>query len=195
MTGLEVFMRIGYARCSSIDQNPARQEQILKDAKCERIYLDMLSGKSMDRPQLQEMLQFMRDGDVIVVESISRLARSTKDLLTLIETMASANVRFISMKESMDTSTAQGKFMLTVFAAISELERENIRQRQAEGIAIAKKKGVYKGKPPIKIDMIEFETLYRQWCDGDITQKYMCKKLNVSESTLRRRIHEYEAKR
>lgn len=177
-------MKIGYCRCSTVDQNTARQEKILKDLGCEKIYTDMVSGKSRDRPGLQEMLSFIREGDILYVESISRLARSTHDLLDIIDELQQKKVSFVSEKERIDTNTPQGQFMLTVFAAMAELERSQIRQRQAEGIAIAKKEGKYKGRQPKAIDYILLEELYEKWKRGEITQKYMCAKLNVSRATL-----------
>ena len=183
--------KIGYVRCSSSDQNPARQKEILKMAGCEKVFSDMLSGKDRNRPGLQAMLDYIREGDVLYVESISRLARSTRDLLQIVEELQVKGVQFVTEKESIDTSTPQGRFILTVFAALSELEREQIRQRQAEGIAIAKQQGKYQGRQPIQYDKYLFEQLYQQWEDGDITQKYMCKKLKMSPATLTRRIREY----
>ena len=96
----------------------------------ERLFVDKASGKNMERPQLKEMLGFVRKGDVLIVESISRLARNTRDLLTIIEELNNKEVGFISLKENIDTNTPSGKFMLTVFGAISELERSYILQRQ-----------------------------------------------------------------
>ena len=185
-------MKVGYVRCSTEDQNPARQKKILEDAGCEKTYMDMLSGKDRNRPQLEEMLKFIREGDTVYVESISRLARSTKDLLNIIDEIKNKNALFVSEKEKIDTDTPQGKFMLTVSAAMADLERSQIKQRQAEGIAIAKANGVYTGRIPRPIDRMQFEQLYEQWKDGDITQKYMCKKLNMSRETLYRHIKNYE---
>lgn len=184
--------KIGYARCSTTDQNPARQEEWLKQQGCEKVFLDMLSGKDTNRPQLKAMLDYVREGDVLYVESISRLARSTRDLLNIVDQLTEKKVQFFSQKESIDTTTPQGKFMLTVFAAMAELERDQIKQRQAEGIAIAKANGIYKGRQKKYIDKYLFEELYKQWKKGDITQKYMCEKLHVSRRTLYGRIKEFE---
>lgn len=190
---MEVRMsKIGYARCSTTDQNPARQEEWLKQQGCEKVFLDMLSGKDTNRPQLKAMLDYVREGDVLYVESISRLARSTRDLLNIVDQLTEKKVQFFSQKESIDTTTPQGKFMLTVFAAMAELERDQIKQRQAEGIAIAKANGIYKGRQKKYIDKYLFEELYKQWKKGDITQKYMCEKLHVSRRTLYGRIKEFE---
>lgn len=182
--------RIGYVRCSTVDQNPDRQKEILKKSGCDKVFVDMMSGKDTNRPGLQAMLEYIREGDEVYVESISRLARSTKDLLSIVDELNKKNVQFISQKESIDTATPQGKFMLTVFGAMAELERDQIRQRQSEGIAIAKAKGKYKGKQKKNYDHYLFEQLYKDWRNGVITQKYMCKRLDVSRSTLARIIRQ-----
>lgn len=186
--------KIGYYRCSTADQNPERQKKILDDIGCEKVFSDMLSGKDMNRPGLKAMLDYIREGDTLYVESISRLARSTRDLLTITDELQEKHVGFVSQKEQIDTSTPTGKFMMTVFAAMSELERENILQRQKEGIAIAKAEGKYKGRKPIQYDRILFRELYDSWKTGDITQKGMAKKLGVSISTLYRIIRRFEGK-
>ena len=184
--------KIAYIRCSTEDQNPARQEETMRSLGCVKVFTDMLSGKDTNRPGLQAMLEYVREGDTLYVESFSRLARSTRDLLQIIDQLHQKGVQFISQKECIDTHPPQGKFMLTVFAALSELEREQIRQRQAEGIAIAKRNGKYTGRQPIHYDHYLFEQLYRQWKAGEVTQKYMCKKLNMSRTTLSRRITDFE---
>ena len=130
--------RIGYIRVSTEHQETARQQEIMSNYKVDRIFSEKLSGANADRPQLRAMLDYVRDGDTLYVESISRLGRSTKDLLNIIDTLTDKNVTLISHKENIDTNTPTGKFMLTVFAALSQLEREQLRQRQREGIEIAK---------------------------------------------------------
>lgn len=185
--------KIGYARCSTTDQNPARQKEFLKEVGCEKVFLDMMSGKDTNRPELKKMLEYVREGDTLYVESISRLARSTRDLLNIVDELNEKGVQFVSQKESIDTNSPQGKFMLTVFAAMAELEREQIKQRQAEGIAIAKAEGKYKGRMAIQFDRYMFEQLYKEWKDGKITQKYMCEKLRMSRRTLYKYIKQYEA--
>ena len=117
-----INIKVGYIRVSSLDQNTARQEAMMNE-NVERLFVDKASGKNMERPQLKEMLGFVRKGDVLIVESISRLARNTRDLLTIIEELNNKEVGFISLKENIDTNTPSGKFMLTVFAAVAELER------------------------------------------------------------------------
>ncbi len=185
-------MKVGYIRISTRDQNEARQEVLMQQLGVEKVYLDKMSGKSKDRPQLKEMMQFVREGDVVIVESISRFARNTKDLLSLVDELKEKKVSFISQKENIDTDTPTGKFMLTVFAALAELERETTLERQAEGIAIAKEQGVYKGRKKRELDEALFSILYAQWKAGETQPKYICKKLGVSYSTFRRRVRDYE---
>ena len=135
-------MKIGYVRVSTQEQNTIRQEVLMEELGVEEVYIDCTSGKSTDRPGLQRMMEYVRRGDTVIVESISRFARNTRDLLDLVEQLSNAGVEFVSRKEAIDTATPNGKFMLTIFSAVAELEREYILQRQREGIEIAKAKGV-----------------------------------------------------
>lgn len=187
-----IKMRIGYVRVSSKEQNTARQETLMKQLNVERLYIDKSSGKNMNRQQLQAMLEFIRDGDIVVVESYSRLARSTKDLLHILEKLKSKNVQLISQKENFNTSTPQGHLMLTFFAGLYEFERECILERQKEGIALAKAQGKYKGRKPIEVDMDKFKTLYDKWKANKITAVYMMKQLGLTRSTFYRKIKHYE---
>jgi len=187
-------MKIGYVRVSTAEQNTIRQEKLMEELGVERIYTDKASGKNKDRPELNNMLDFVREGDTVIVESFSRFARSTKDLLDLVDKLHRKGVEFISKKESIDTSTPQGKFMLTVFGALAELEREQILQRQAEGIAAAKEAGKYKGRKPIEVDETLFIEQYRAWKNGETAPKFICKKLGISHATFYRRVKDYEIK-
>ena len=112
-------MKIGYIRVSTQEQNTIRQEVMMKELGVEELYLDKASGKNTDRPQLKKMMEYVRRGDTVIVESISRFARNTRDLLELIEQLTAKGVEFISKKEAIDTSTPTGKFMLTVFGAVA----------------------------------------------------------------------------
>ena len=183
-------MKIGYVRVSTKEQNTARQEEIMNALEVDKIYIDRVSGKDMERPFLQEMMNFVREGDSVVVESISRFARNTKDLLELTEQLSNKHVQFISQKENIDTNTPAGKFMLTIFGAVAELEREYIRQRQKEGIEIAKEKGKYKGRPAKQLNT--FDEIYQQWKSGNITATFASEQLNVSRSTFDRKVTTYE---
>ena len=134
-------MKIGYIRVSTQEQNTDRQEVLLEQLGVEELYIDKASGKNTDRPQLKKMMEYVRRGDIVIVESISRFARNARDLLNLMEQLSAKGVEFVSKKEAIDTTTPTGKFMLTVFGAVAELEREYILQRQREGIEIAKQQG------------------------------------------------------
>lgn len=187
-------MRIGYVRVSTEEQNTDRQDELMKELDVEKVYTDKASGKDRERPGLKEMMNFVREGDTVVVESISRFARSTKDLLNLIEELKGKGVEFYSKKETFDTTTPQGKFVMTMFGALAELEREQIMQRQAEGIAEAKKKGKYTGRKPIAVDEDAFTEQYRAWKNGETSPKFICKKLGLSHATFYRRVKAYEEK-
>jgi len=185
-------MKIGYVRCSSTTQNPERQEVLMEQLGVDKIYIDMCSGKNMQRPQLQAMLDFMREGDTIIVESFSRLARSTKDLLEITDTMTEKGVEFISQKETIDTKTPAGRMLLTILASISQFERECIRERQQEGIELKKARGEYKGRVPIKIEDADFEEQYKAWRAKIITAKKAMSNLRLKPNTFYRRVARWE---
>lgn len=187
-------MKIGYVRVSTEEQNTVRQEVIMQELGAEKVFTDKASGKSKDRPGLIAMMDFVREGDTVIVESISRFARSTKDLLNLVEQLAAKNVEFVSKKEAIDTTTPQGKFMLTVFGACAELERDQILQRQREGIEAAKAAGKYKGRKPIEVDEDAFTEQYRAWKNGETSPKFMMKRLGLTHATFYRKVKEYEIK-
>ena len=181
-------MRIGYARVSTAEQHVERQQLILQELGAEKTFVDVCSGKNTDRPALKEMIAFAREGDTVVVESISRLARNTKDLLLLVENLQERGIEFISQKENIESTTNTGRFILTVFGAIAELERDFILQRQQEGIEIAKLAGVYKGRKPL--DCPDFDKVYQQVKLGKISATEAFRQLNDSKSTYYRRVRE-----
>ena len=158
-------MLIGYVRVSTAEQNAARQEVLMQELGAEKVFVDKASGKNVNRPQLNEMLAFARQGDTIVVESISRFARNTKDLLELMEKLTAKGVGFISKKEAIDTGTPTGKFMLTVFAAVAELEREYILQ---------------------PIDRAGLQPVLEEYHKGLLTATQAMRKMGVSRSTFYR---------
>lgn len=179
-------MKVGYIRISSADQNTARQEVLMNELGVDQVYIDRMSGKNTDRPELQRMMHFVREGDIVIVESISRFARNTRDLLDLVEQLTAKHVEFVSKKEAIDTSTPTGKFMLAVFGAVAELKREYILQRQREGIAVAKAAGIYKGRKPIVHP--DFDCVVRQWREGKLTAKDAMSKLGMKSSTFYRKV-------
>lgn len=181
-----IILKIGYVRTSTAEQNTARQEVLMKELGVGQVYIDRMSGKSLDRPELKQMMEYVRKGDTVIVESISRFARNTRDLLELVEQLTAKGVEFISKKEAIDTTTPSGKFMLTIFGAVAELEREYILQRQKEGIAIAKANGIYKGRKPIQRP--EFEQVVSIWREGQITAVEAMRRLDMKPRTFYRRV-------
>ena len=185
-------MKVGYVRVSTEEQNTIRQEVLMKELGVDKIYIEKASGKNTDRVELNAMMDYVREGDTVIVESISRFARSTKDLLDLVGQLTAKSVEFVSMKESIDTTTPQGRFMLTVFGAMAELEREQTLQRQAEGIAAAKKAGKYTGRKPIAVDEDLLKDIHTKWYKNEVTTAHAIKVLGVSRNTFYRRMWEYE---
>lgn len=183
-------MKVAYVRVSTVDQNEARQVEALKRYEIEKWFTEKVSGKNMDRVQLKLMLEFVREGDTVLVSDFSRLARSTRDLLDIVEELKKKNVHLVSLKEKLDTSTPTGKLMLTMIAAINEFERENILERQREGIAIAKKAGKYKGRK--KISVKDFRKHYERYMRRETTKSGLAKELKISRPTLDRMLKEYK---
>ena len=186
-------MKVGYVRVSSKEQNTARQEVLMEQLGVDKVYLEKVSGKNTNRPELKAMLEFVREGDTVVVESISRFARNTKDLLELIELLQEKKVEFISQKEAIDTTTPTGKFMLTIFGAVSELERSYILQRQREGIdampidsKTGKKKssktGRVTGRPSMKYPK-NWAKIYNQYVEKELNVKQICKLYDIPRSS------------
>lgn len=180
------FVKIGYIRVSTTEQNTIRQEILMKELGVDEIYIDKVSGKNTNRPQLKAMLEYVRKGDTVIVSEISRFARNTKDLLELVEMLTEKGVEFVSKKEAIDTTTPTGKFMLTIFGAVAELEREYILQRQREGIAAAKSMGKYTGRKAK--EYADFDKIVAEWRKGKITAAKAMKDLGMSRSTFYRRV-------
>ena len=187
-----IKVKIGYIRVSTQEQNTIRQEILMKELGVDEIYIDKISGKNTQRPELKAMLEYVRRGDTVIVTEISRFARNTRDLLDLVETLTAKGVEFVSKKEAIDTTTPTGKFMLTVFGAVAELEREYILQRQKEGIAAAKEQGKYTGRK--RNEYTNLDRVLEKWRGGKITATAAMKELGMSRSTFYRRVRE-EAKR
>ena len=183
-------MRVGYIRCSTIEQNEARQLKMMEEQNAERLFIDKTSGKNTDRKVFKEMMAFVRAGDTVIVESISRIARNTRDLLSIVSDLTEKGVEFVSLKENMDTTTPQGRFMLTLFGALAELERENILERQREGIEIAKSEGKYKGRKPVEVDEKRFKEVCVRWRSGEITATAAMQEVGLKPNTFYRRVKE-----
>lgn len=176
--------KIAYLRVSSVSQNEARQREAMQDKGINKYFVDKCSGKDTNRPQLQEMLDYVREGDIVYIHEFSRLARNTADLLKIVEYLTNKGVTLISNKENLDTSTSTGKLMLTIIGAIAEFERACIRERQLEGIAIAKREGKFKGGQVKRIDDKTFNKYYQQYQSRQINKVQFAKALNISRPTL-----------
>lgn len=182
-------MQIAYIRVSTIEQNEQRQVEAMQQYNIEKWFIEKVSAKDTNRPKLQEMLDYAREGDTIHIHDFSRLARSTKDLLDIVERLNHKGITLISNKENIDTSTPTGKLMLTMIGAINEFERTNLLERQKEGIAIAKRNGKYKGRKPVTIP--DFEKHYQRYMKREISKSQLAKNLNISRPTLDKLIKEY----
>lgn len=187
-------MKVGYVRVSTVEQNPARQDELMKSFGVDKVYSEKLSGKDTKRPQFQEMIDFLREGDTLYVESFSRLSRSTRDLLDTVNTLNEKGVSLVSDKEKIDTTSPQGRLVMTVFAAIYQFERENTLERQREGIAIAKRQGKYKGRKPIEVTDA-FLKIARKWEKGELQLKDAVEESGVSQSTFFRKCKQYGIKK
>lgn len=185
-------MNIAYVRVSTVEQNEGRQLEALKKYNIDKWYQEKVSGKDTNRPQLKAMLEFAREDDTIYIHDFSRIARSTKDLLSIVEYLKEKKVNLVSNKENIDTSTPTGKLMLTMIGAINEFERMNILEKQREGIALAKKEHKYKGRKEIKIE--GFENHYQRYMRREVSKAQLAKELNISRPTLDKLIKEYESK-
>ena len=175
---------IAYVRVSTVEQNEERQLENLKKYDIDKWFIEKVSAKDTNRPELQNLLEYVREGDTVYIHDFTRLARSTKNLLELVELFEEKGVKLISTKENLNTSTATGKLMLTMIGAIAQFERENLIERQREGIAIAKKKGKFKGGQVKKIDDELFNSEWEKYCKRLITKKEMAINLKISRPTL-----------
>lgn len=185
-------MKYAYVRVSTVEQNEERQIEGLEKHGIDKWFIEKVSGKDTNRTELQTMLDVAKAGDTIYVHDFSRLARSTKDLLAIVEMLTEREINLVSNKENIDTSTPAGKLMLTVLAAIYEFERTNMLERQAEGIEIAKRENKYANCGRKKTEITdEYEHLIRQYVDGKVTKVQLAVMMNVSRPTLNRILNEY----
>lgn len=185
-------MKIAYVRVSTVEQNEARQVEALKQHNIEKWFIEKVSAKDTNRPKLQELLEFVREGDTVYIHDFSRLARSTKDLLEIVEILNAKQVHLFSNKESIDTSTPTGKLMLTMIGAIAEFERQNLLERQKEGIEIAKREGKFKGRKAVEVDEAVFNKLLNDYQQRKINKVQFAEQLGVSRPTLDKLLKEQE---
>ncbi len=184
-----VIMIVGYERVSTTGQSTLRQDVMMQQHNIEKVFSEKISGKDRNRPELEKMLTFVREGDTVVIESISRLARSTRDFLNILAELEEKKVTLISLKESIDTSSPTGRFLVSIFAALAQLEREQILVRQQEGIAAQRAAGTYTGgRPRIKVDKKLFDQVVAKWKDGTISAVDAMKELNITKSTFYRMV-------
>lgn len=177
-------MNVAYVRVSTAEQNDERQVKALEKYKIDKWFCEKISGKSTDRAMLKELLNFVRKGDTVYVMDWSRLSRSTLDLLRIIQFLAKKEVKLVSLKENFDTSTATGKLMLNLIAAINEFERQNLLERQREGIELARQQGKYKGRPPGKYNEEFLYKLFVSIRNKQITVTEAAKQLGVTRATI-----------
>lgn len=178
-------MKVAYVRVSTQEQNEARQIEALEKHGIEKWYTEKISGKNANRPELQAMLDYVREGDTVYIHDFSRLARSTKDLLDIVEKLNNKGVHLVSNKEALDTSTPQGRLMLTMLSAIYQFERENMLERQREGVEIARREGKYTGgRKPIEVSDLVWKKNYERYLKREINKVEFAKILKVSRPTL-----------
>ncbi len=183
-------MRLAYIRVSTIEQNEQRQIEAIEQQYIDKWFIEKVSAKDTHRPKLQELLDFAREGDTIYIHDFSRLARSTKDLLEIVELLQRKGVHLVSNKENIDTSTPTGKLMLTLLGAIAEFERQNLLDRQREGIAIAKRNGKYTGGKRKNVE--GFIEGYQRYQSRELSKAALARELKISRPTLDKLIREHK---
>lgn len=178
-------MKIAYARVSTTDQKLDRQLDNLNAAGYDNIFTEKMTGKNANRPVLQEMIRNLRPGDTVIVDSFSRLSRSTKDLLSMIDFFQQRDVQLISLKENLDTTTATGKMMLTMLSALSQFERDLIAERTVEGLKAARSRGRLGGRPKANEEKVRQAM---KLIDKGVSIVDTARASGISTSTISRRI-------
>ncbi|WP_434108561.1 recombinase family protein [Levilactobacillus brevis] len=186
-------MIIGYARVSKDDQNLNRQIDQLTDYGAERIIQEKMTGTRKERPGITQLLQMIRANDVVVVESISRLGRNTLDILNLIQLLHDKEIKFVSLKENIDTETPTGRAMLQMMSVIAELERNLLADRVREGIEASRKRGVKMGRP--RIAQEKLDVAIRMYQSGDYSVKEVLEAAQISSGTFYREVNRLQLKK
>ncbi|MDF2907942.1 MAG: resolvase, terminal domain protein [Herbinix sp.] len=185
--------KIGYARVSTLEQKLDRQIEALEKEGCDIIFNEKITGTKMDRPELQKMLSSLQEGDTVIVKELTRVSRSTQDMLKLVQDITDKGCYIKSMNESwLDTSSPSGKLMLTIFSGMAQFERDLLLQRTSEGRTMAKKRGVVMGRP--KTGGKPMEHAINMYKSKTMSLKEICEATGVSKSTLCRRINELQVK-
>lgn len=186
---------VAYIRVSSQQQDLGRKKYLFseRNIKIDKIFEEKISGKNMNRPEFKQMMDWIREGDVLYIESFSRLARNTRDLLDIVEKLKNKSVKLVSLKENFDTATPQGKLMLSLFASLYEFERECMLERQKESYEARRSAGLPVGRPKIKISKT-FKKNYERWAADPKTYtatKFMQDE-KLSRTTFYRLLNEYK---
>ena len=178
---------IGYARVSTGDQTPDLQLDALMETGCDErdIFVETASGAQRDRPQLKAALEYAREGDVLIVWKLDRLARSTRQLVNTVEDLRERGVGFKSLTDHLDTTTPQGKLVFTIFSGLAEFERDIIRERTKAGLAAARERGRVGGRPPA-LSEDDRKVALSLMHDDTISMREIAKRLGVSEAGLYR---------
>lgn len=180
--------KIGYARVSTVEQNLDRQLDMLRGYGVDKIYTEKMTGTKRDRPELNQLLERMEAGDTVVIESLSRLGRSTKDLIELVELFEKRGVQLVSLKESIDTSTSTGKLLFTIMSALAQFERDVLADRTREGLKAARARGHFGGRPRTDARKVcQAVKLYRA---GQHTAREIEELTGVKKATLYRALKE-----
>lgn len=175
-------MRLGYIRVSSTGQNLSSQKEKLKNYNIQKWFEEKKSARDTERPVLEQLLDFAREGDEIYISDYSRIARNVKDLIDIVERCNKEKIKLVSIRENFDTTTPTGRLILNLLGSIHQFEREIILEKQREGIRIAKEKGVYKGRKEIKKPS-NFDEVYLQWSRREITSKKAQELLGLKPNT------------
>ena len=181
------LMRIGYARVSTQDQSLDLQVDALKKAGCNRIFKEKISGKRNSRPELQKMLDTLREKDTVVVYKLDRISRSTRHLIELVESFEDMGIEFVSLEDQIDTTTPMGRFFFRMMASIAELERDILSERTKAGLEAARARGRVGGRP--RVDPDKIQVALKMYESKEYTLSEIKKATGIGSTTLYRYVH------